>query len=387
MDSITVVMLDDDAFLLKALKRTMQRMCPEACIETFSELEPFWCYLREHPHVDLVISDYLMPHMHGLDVLERCTEENSYPVRALLTGDMTLATMMRQPNVVHAYLAKPFNAQDVQALFEAVADLKRLPFAASARTALGAMTSFPVSDGLLRKLKVLVDDDNSDAHEIAAVVAKDPVIMAKVLQLANSAYLGFQRRTSSIDEAVSRLGTKMLMAVASSMAIAKNYQASVPAESHQRQLDIASDYACCVKAFAKACGLNRDAQEELFATALLSFIGKMILLAEGQDETSLNEASTLEGDGADYQLISAYVMRLWGYNAKMCSLIMHCHNPVVTDDERHNQQQWVLYTVKQVLFQGTAPAQLKSWMQLKQIDSAFVLALDVFCWDPWKLKK
>ncbi|MDP4528492.1 HDOD domain-containing protein [Alkalimonas delamerensis] len=380
MDSITVVMLDDDAFLLKALKRTMQRMCPEACIETFSELEPFWCYLREHPHVDLVISDYLMPHMHGLDVLERCTQENSYPVRALLTGDMTLATMMRQPNVVHAYLAKPFNAQDVQALFEAVADLKRLPFSSAARTALGAMTSFPVSDGLLRKLKVLVDDDNSDAHEIAAVVAKEPVIMAKVLQLANSAYLGFQRRTSSIDEAVSRLGTKMLMAVVSSMAISKNYQTSVPAECHQRQLDIASDYACCVKAFAKACGLSRDAQEELFATALLSFIGKIILLAEGSDESNLHNEAMLQDDGADYQLISAYVMRLWGYKAELCELIMKCHDAMAVTEPHLKSQHQILFIAKQVLFYNKKPLEVQRYCTDRNMTPSICQGITGFPW-------
>ncbi|MEE2002307.1 HDOD domain-containing protein [Alkalimonas sp. MEB108] len=380
MESITVVMLDDDAFLLKALKRTMQRLYPAADIVTFSDLEPFWCYLREHPHVDLVISDYLMPHMHGLDVLERCTEENSYPVRALLTGDMTLATMMRQPNVVHAYLAKPFNAQDVQALFEAVADLKRLPFAASARTALGAMTSFPVSGGLLQKLKVLVDDDNSDAHEIAAVVAKDPVIMAKVLQLANSAYLGFQRQTSSIDEAVSRLGTKMLMAIVTSMAIAQNYQMFVSAESHQRQLDIASDYACCVKAFAKECGLNRDTQEELFATALLSFIGKMILLAEGSDENTLHNEAMLQEYGADYQLISAYVMRLWGYKAELCELIMKCHDATPVTEPHLKPQHQILFIAKQILFHNKKPLEVQSYCTDRNMTPSICHTVGCFNW-------
>ncbi|MCC5853845.1 MAG: HDOD domain-containing protein [Alkalimonas sp.] len=265
-------------------------------------------------------------------------------------------------------------------MFEAVADLKRLPFAPSARSALGAMTSFPVSVGLLRKLKGLVDSDNSDAHEIAAVVAKDPVIMAKVLQLANSAYLGFQRRTSSIDEAVSRLGTKMLMAVASSMAIAKHYQASVSADSHQRQLDIASDYACCVKAFAKHCGLSRDAQDELFATALLSFIGKIILLAEGIDESNLHNEAMLQEDSADYQLISAYVMRLWGYKAELCELIMKCHDAMAVTEPHLKSQHQILFIAKQVLFYNKKPLEVQRYCTDRNMTPSICQSITDFPW-------
>ena len=382
MKPISVVMLDDDDFLLKALKRTMLRIYPTASIETFSELTPFWDYIRQHDRIDLIISDYLMPHMNGLDVLEHCTEENAYPVRALLTGDMTLATMMRQPNVVHAYLAKPFNAPDVSSLFEAVADLNGLSFAPSVRRSLGGMTSFPVSGPLLQQLKKLIEQDDTDLHDLAAVVSKEPVIVAKVLQLANSAYLGFQRKTSSIDEAIARLGTKMLMAIVSAMAISKNFQQCVPADVHQRQLDIASHYACCVKAFAKHCGLARDAQEDLFATALLSFVGKMILLASGSSEQRVHDEAILQEGVADYQLISAYVMRLWGYSAEMCELIMKSHELTASTDNDVKSKHLILFVVKQILFMHKTPAAIQTLCADEKVASSICNKIIEYAWEP-----
>ena len=203
MSSITVVILDDDAFLLKVLQRTIHRAYPEVDIMTTSDIDEFWQLLNTKQDLDLVLSDYLMPQMNGLDVLEQCSSQNPYPVRALLTGDMTLSTMMRQPNVVHAYLAKPFNEADITALFDNVAALKSLPFAFNVRRQLGAMISFPVYPLILKELRDLVQSDEFDLHDISYVVSQEPIITAKLLQLANSAYLGFIRPTSSIDEAVS----------------------------------------------------------------------------------------------------------------------------------------------------------------------------------------
>ncbi|MEN3159833.1 hypothetical protein ABC502_15750 [Alkalimonas sp. NCh-2] len=164
------------------------------------------------------------------------------------------------------------------------------------------------------------------------------------------------------------------------MAISKNYQTSVSAESHQRQLDIASDYACCVKAFAKACGLNRDAQEELFATALLSFIGKMILLAEGSDESTLHNEAMLQEYGADYQLISAYVMRLWGYKAELCELIMKCHDATAVTEPHLKPQHQILFIAKQILFHNQKPLAVRNYCADLNMTPSICEAILDFSW-------
>lgn len=89
MSSIAVVILDDDAFLLKVLQRTIQRSFEDVEIMTTSDIDEFWQLLKTKDDIDLVLSDYLMPQMNGLDVLEQCISQNPYPVRALLTGDMS----------------------------------------------------------------------------------------------------------------------------------------------------------------------------------------------------------------------------------------------------------------------------------------------------------
>lgn len=379
MKPLVIIILDDDAFLIKALQRTIQRIWPNAEIKAATEIEDFWQLLHTIPDIDLVLSDYLMPKINGLDVLERCLVENPYPVRALLTGDMTLATMMRQPNVVHAYLGKPFNETDLTGLLKNVAELKKLPFAYTLRKQLGAMVSFPVYPLLLKKLQHLVKSDEFDLHDIAKVVTKEPVITAKLLQLANSAYLGFHRRTSSIDEAISRLGTTILMSISTSLVVAQNFQLSIPNHIHEKQLAIAANYAGCVKHFAKHAEFKLHVQELLFSVALLSFVGKMILLADPLQKSDENDAAAAQLL-IEPNLISAYVMTLWGYDTTTCTLLMTCHDIHGSNDEKLKALNHILYIVGQVLFYGLHPEKLALYCEENQVSEALCLAIRTFDW-------
>ena len=383
MSSITVVILDDDAFLLKVLQRTIHRAYPEVDIMTTSDIDEFWQLLNTKQDLDLVLSDYLMPQMNGLDVLEQCSSQNPYPVRALLTGDMTLSTMMRQPNVVHAYLAKPFNEADITALFDNVAALKSLPFAFNVRRQLGAMISFPVYPLILKELRDLVQSDEFDLHDISHVVSQEPIITAKLLQLANSAYLGFIRPTSSIDEAVSRLGTTILMAITTSLLVAKNFELSIPVDVHEKQLNIAANYASCVKRFAKQAGFNLHDQELLFSVALLSFVGKIILLSQGESEPPDEHAQTINNGYVSANFISAYVLKLWGYDTKICNLLMSCHDLAGTDDNELTLFNHMLYIVWQIIFDEQTPMQLRAYCDSKGVDPLLCHVISEFDWQSY----
>lgn len=385
MSSIAVVILDDDAFLLKVLQRTIQRIFEDVEIMTTSDIDEFWQLLKTKDDIDLVLSDYLMPQMNGLDVLEQCISQNPYPVRALLTGDMSLSTMMRQPNVVHAYLAKPFNQADITSLFNNVAALKSLPFDFNVRRQLGAMISFPVYPIILKELRDLVQSNEFDLHDITHVVSQEPIITAKLLQLANSAYLGFVRPTSSIDEAVSRLGTTTLMAITTSLLVGNNVESAIPASVHEKQLNIAANYAGCVKRFAKQAGFDLHDQELLFSVAILSFVGKVILLSQGESEACFEYEKTMSDQYTCSHFISAYVLKLWGYDTNMCSLLMSCHDLAGTNDNALIPLNHTLFIVRQILFYAQTPSQLRSYCEFHEVDAALCKVISEFDWESYLL--
>ena len=81
MKTMRVVLFDDELFILKALHRTINRIYPAADVITVSEINEFWSVLKNNKSIDLIISDYLMPHVNGLDAV-------SYTHLTLPTSDL-----------------------------------------------------------------------------------------------------------------------------------------------------------------------------------------------------------------------------------------------------------------------------------------------------------
>lgn len=82
---------------------------------------------------------------------------------------------------------------------EMVRDLKHLPSAPK----------------VLPRLKQMLSDGNSAMHEIVALIRLDPGIVARVLQVANSAYYSKGVRCFTVDEAVQRVGYDQVFEVVS----------------------------------------------------------------------------------------------------------------------------------------------------------------------------
>jgi HD-like signal output (HDOD) protein len=68
----------------------------------------------------------------------------------------------------------------------------------------------PMIPRVVQKLLVALRDPDIDARKVAQALAQDPVLSAKVLRLANSAFFGGQRSMASIDAAVAMIGMQAL---------------------------------------------------------------------------------------------------------------------------------------------------------------------------------
>ncbi len=110
--SSTILIVDDEEMVLASI-RAFLRLETDYCIQAFHEPEKAVEYLKNGP-ADVVISDYLMPKLNGIQVLGKIKELQPEASRVLLTGHADKQSAIQAINQValFQYLEKPWdNAQ------------------------------------------------------------------------------------------------------------------------------------------------------------------------------------------------------------------------------------------------------------------------------------
>jgi two-component system probable response regulator PhcQ len=106
-----ILLVDDEQNVLNALKRELKDYYE---VETFNN--PVWAL--EHckkEQFDLVISDYKMPEMNGLEFLKKFGSLQPDASRLVLSGEADMEALIRTINETHIYrfIAKPWDSADL----------------------------------------------------------------------------------------------------------------------------------------------------------------------------------------------------------------------------------------------------------------------------------
>ena len=119
----TLVLVDDEEMVLNSL-RSFIELETDYNIESFTSPGAALEYAAEGP-LDVIVSDFLMPDMNGLELADRIAEvsENNIPI-IIMTGFPSLESAIEALRKrVYDYFVKPFNINRVYSTVEkAIAD-------------------------------------------------------------------------------------------------------------------------------------------------------------------------------------------------------------------------------------------------------------------------
>ncbi len=107
-----IVLVDDEEMVLTSI-RAFLSLETEYDVATYSNPAEAVRHFGSRP-VDVIVTDYLMPHMTGLDLLRKAKEVQPSAARILLTGHADKQSAIHAINEVglYQYLEKPWdNAQ------------------------------------------------------------------------------------------------------------------------------------------------------------------------------------------------------------------------------------------------------------------------------------
>ncbi len=337
-----MVFVDDEQHVLDGLQNLLRRQRKKWDMQFALGGSEALAMFADQP-ADVIVSDMRMPGMDGAELLAEIRARYPATARIVLSGHADRDAVERALKVAHQFLSKPCDADALRLVVERVCGLQRLLADPCLREVVGRIDKLPSVPQVYLDLVKAFDRPDVTTGAIAAIVARDPAMSAKVLQLVNSSYFGLARRLASIDDAVGYLGSDLLRSLALSADIfAKVSSAPVPGFSIEELQDravlggrlaralLAGDRARSGEAFTAA--LVRDLGAMVLAFGLPGAFGPVVAEAVASGEALVDvEQRRL---GVTHAEVGAYLLGVWGLPASTVEAVAHRHAPshVLHDD-------------------------------------------------------
>jgi HD-like signal output (HDOD) protein len=277
-----------------------------------------------------------MPGMDGAELLQNVSERWPQTIRIVLSGYAELQQALRLVPVAHQYLSKPCDAHRLVSAIDGCLHLHTLLPHPELRALVGRVRTLPAMPRVYSKLRIVISRENVDVQEIAELLATDPVMAAKVLQMANSAFFRLARPTVNIDQAVSYLGVPAIRSLVTSPSIFSPWpDRDPPSLVNFEELQ---SHAHVAATAAQALATPESLGDEALLAGLLHNIGYWLLAHECPGrlanviETAVAERIPLyEAEarvlGASHAQIGAYLLGLWGLPQSIVEAVAHHHAP------------------------------------------------------------
>jgi HD-like signal output (HDOD) protein len=188
------------------------------------------------------------------------------------------------------------------------------------------------------ELSTLLGRSDVSIQMLSHAVSRDPALTAQLLRLANSAVYGSPGRIDSVQQAVTRLGTKRLRELALSTTVVRMFS-GMP--EHMLDMESYWRHSLATGICAQILGEQHLGMrtESLFAAGLMHDLGTLVLCVNHpritrslliRTENSGQLLQDIEYDelGIDHAHLGGALMRLWGLPESLISLVEHHHDPL-----------------------------------------------------------
>jgi HD-like signal output (HDOD) protein/CheY-like chemotaxis protein len=330
-----ILFVDDDDKILDGIRRMLHsnrnRWDMHFAIGGAAALEA--C---EKESFDVVVTDMRMPGMDGATLLGHIRDHHPNTTRIVLSGYSDAALATRSVSVAHRFLAKPCSATELQSTIERVCTLQDLVGSQEIRRIVGKTSELPSLSTTYLELTNAVSDPDTSINQVAAIIAQDVAMSAKILQMTNSAFFGLSQNVTSLASAVSYLGTETIkhLALASEVFRVFKPDSRIP----QSVCDSMQRHALSAASIVRMLPMEPKLRDASAVAALLHDIGSLFLASAMPDEfcsilSLANErgckAFEVEEEllGTSHAEIGAYLLGLWGIPDIVVEPIAHHHHP------------------------------------------------------------
>ena len=333
-----ILFVDDEPMILAALERMLRSMRHEWEMEFVTSADEALSRM-EKGSFDVVVSDMRMPGMNGAQLLAEVMKRHPHVVRLILSGYADQDLILQCVGSTHQYLAKPCDPEMLKATVRRAASVERALTDGALKDLLAQMDRLPAIPSLYVELVEALQEPETRLEDVGQIIAQDPAMTAKVLQLVNSAFFGLGREITTPAEAAAYLGLDTIKSLVLCIHAFCQYEGT---DLGQLSLDQLWRHSLSAGAVAKSiihCEEGgRKLADEAFTAGLLHDTGKLVMAANFSKEYEEAMKLTKEGQlplasaeqevlGASHAEVGGYLLGLWGLPVPIVEAIALHHSP------------------------------------------------------------
>lgn len=333
-----VLFVDDETMLLDLYKLVFEQEEDRWEINFAPSGRDALDLMSEAP-VDVLVSDMRMPGMSGAELVQEVMKRHPKTSRLIMSGYADSEQIAQCLCATHQFIAKPFELSVLRSTISRVCSLDTWLLDERLKELVAQLRSLPSLPSLYFRIMDALASPDSSLEQIGDIIASDPSMTAKILQLVNSAFFGIARRISNPIEAVQFLGVGRVRSLVLSLHVFSCFE-----QAHLKNFSIDAVWkhsmsaATVAQKIARIQRADRGVVDEAYVAGMLHDIGKVMLAASLPDSYSkaVNLAagegvSLIDAErevfGVTHAQVGAYLLGLWGLPITIVEAVAFHHDP------------------------------------------------------------
>ena len=288
--------------------------------------------------IDIIICDMKMPEMTGVQFLEKSVVASPGSLRIILSGyeDRNVVMAALTNGLAHIFLLKPWSDGYLKEIVKRQAILSRKIHKINLKDTLSKINKLPMMPNLKGKINAIMGSEYISTEKLKAEVEQNPAIVAKLLQVANSVYLGSWNRVKSVSEAIQFLGTSYVISLIAGCEVFDEFYKYLTNGSRiflDELFRQSLEKAVIAKKVAEGYPeLNKDI---LFLSCMFLDIGLIVRILTEQEEFKKYETqrdsfpSFYEAEkvffGVTHDFISEALLEMWNFPKEIIEIVANHH--------------------------------------------------------------
>jgi putative nucleotidyltransferase with HDIG domain len=338
VDRKRVLFADEEIGSLRDLQRMLQPMRREWEM-IFATSGTMALQILEESPCDVLVTAARLSDLVDGSLLAAVAVQHPQMIRIALCERADREALVRTAGLAHQQLAKPCDPALITSQIRRTLALQHLLTNAALQTVVAQIGTLPTLPSLYLELTAELKAEEPSPERVARIIASDPAMNAKIIQMANSPFWGLRTTITQPREAVLFLGLGTISALVLSIHVFSCFDArrlaSCKLSDFWAHSTMVSGYTRGIARFEKCdpslvgeatiAGLLHDLGKLVLANSLPAFYLESMKVAATENLPAWQAEQKVIG--ASHAEIGAYLLALWGLPQRVVEAVAWHHRP------------------------------------------------------------